>query len=80
MHKDFPGIEKLPPYIFNIIAKMRDEARKSGEDIIDLSMGNPDRPTPEHIVDKLVEVVQDPKTHRYSQSKGIPRLRQAISG
>ena len=79
MNNNFPGIAQLPPYIFNIIAQMRDEARKNGKDIIDLSMGNPDRPTPDHIVNKLIEVVHDHKTHRYSQSKGIPRLRQAIS-
>jgi alanine-synthesizing transaminase len=79
MYTSFPGIAQLPPYIFNIIAQMRDEARRRGEDIIDLSMGNPDKATPSHILDKLVEVAHDPKTHRYSQSKGIPRLRQAIS-
>jgi alanine-synthesizing transaminase len=76
--KDFPRIKRLPQYVFNITAELKMAARRRGEDIIDLSMGNPDGPTPKHIVDKLVESVQRPDTHGYSVSKGIPRLRRAI--
>ena len=76
---DFPRIKRLPPYIFSITDELKREARANGEDIIDFGMGNPDQPTPEHIVNKLVETVKRPDTHRYSQSKGIPRLRRAIS-
>jgi alanine-synthesizing transaminase len=76
--KDFPRIKRLPPYVFNITGELKMAARRRGEDIIDLSMGNPDGPTPKHIVDKLVESVQRPDTHGYSISKGIPRLRRAI--
>ncbi|OUW39935.1 MAG: alanine transaminase [Gammaproteobacteria bacterium TMED180] len=75
---DFPRIKRLPPYIFSITDDLKREARADGEDIIDFGMGNPDQPTPEHIVRKLVETVQRTDTHRYSQSKGIPRLRKAI--
>jgi alanine-synthesizing transaminase len=74
----FQRIERLPPYVFNIIGELKQEARARGEDIIDFGMGNPDQPTPEHIVDKLRETAQRGDTHRYSQSKGIPRLRKAI--
>ena len=76
--KEFPRIKRLPPYVFNITAELKMAARKRGEDIIDLSMGNPDGPTPKHIVDKLVEAAQRGDTHGYSVSKGIPRLRKAI--
>ena len=76
--EEFPRIQRLPPYVFNITAELKAAARKRGEDVIDLSMGNPDQPTPRHIVDKLIESVQRPDTHRYSVSKGIPRLRRAI--
>jgi alanine-synthesizing transaminase len=76
---DFPRIKLLPPYIFNIVSDLKLKARSLGEDIIDFGMGNPDQPTPQHIIDKLVETVQRKDTHRYSASKGIPRLRQAIS-
>ncbi|MFC3339590.1 alanine transaminase [Paracandidimonas soli] len=76
----FPRIERLPPYVFNITAELKMAARRRGEDIIDMSMGNPDGPTPRHIVDKLIEAVNRPDTHGYSVSKGIPRLRKAISG
>jgi alanine-synthesizing transaminase len=76
--KDFPRIERLPPYVFNITAELKMAARRRGEDIIDMSMGNPDGPTPRHIVDKLVEAAQRGTTHGYSVSKGIPRLRRAI--
>ena len=75
---DFPRIKRLPPYIFSITDALKKEARARGEDIIDFGMGNPDQPTPPHIVEKLIETVQRGDTHRYSQSKGIPRLRRAI--
>jgi alanine-synthesizing transaminase len=74
----FQRIERLPPYVFNIIGDLKQQARAAGEDIIDFGMGNPDQPTPTHIVDKLVETTRRGDTHRYSQSKGIPRLRRAI--
>src|SRR5437870_1021226 len=76
--KTFPRIERLPPYVFNITNELKMAARRRGEDVIDLSMGNPDGPTPKHIVDKLVEAAQRQDTHGYSVSKGIPRLRKAI--
>ncbi|MCA3131473.1 MAG: alanine transaminase [Betaproteobacteria bacterium] len=78
MH-DFPRIKRLPPYVFNITGELKMAARRRGEDIIDLSMGNPDGPTPQHIVDKLVETAQRGDTHGYSVSKGVPRLRRAIA-
>ncbi len=78
MDEEFPRIRRLPPYVFTIVNELKAEARSRGEDIIDFGMGNPDRPTPKHIVDKLVEVAQRPDTHRYSMSRGIPRLRRAI--
>ncbi len=74
----FPRIERLPPYVFNITTELKAAARRRGEDIVDFGMGNPDGPTPRHIVDKLVEAAQRPDTHGYSVSKGIPRLRKAI--
>ena len=77
--KPFPRIERLPPYVFNITGELKMAARRRGEDIIDMSMGNPDGPTPPHIVEKLVEVAQKEHTHGYSVSKGIPRLRKAIT-
>jgi len=76
---DFPRIKRLPPYVFNITGELKMAARRRGEDIIDMSMGNPDGPTPKHIVDKLVEAVRRPDTHGYSVSKGIYRLRRAIA-
>src|SRR6476659_5464321 len=78
MQPEFPRIKRLPPYVFNITNELKMAARRAGEDVIDLSMGNPDGPTPRHIVDKLVEVAQREDTHGYSVSKGIPRLRRAI--
>jgi alanine-synthesizing transaminase len=78
MKEDFPRINRLPPYVFNVMSELKMTARRQGEDIVDLSMGNPDMPTPRHIVDKLIEAVQRPDTHRYSASKGIRRLREAI--
>ncbi len=77
--KTFPRIDRLPPYVFNITGELKMAARRRGEDIIDMSMGNPDSPTPTHIVDKLVEAARRPDTHGYSVSRGIPRLRRAIS-
>lgn len=78
MQEQFPRIDRLPPYVFNIVGNLKQQARAAGEDIIDFGMGNPDQPTPSHIVDKLVETARRGDTHRYSQSKGIPRLRKAI--
>lgn len=75
----FPRIKRLPPYVFNTLNQLKSEARARGEDIIDFGMGNPDQPTPPHIVNKLIETVQRPDTHRYSMSKGIPRLRRAMA-
>jgi len=77
--EEFSRIKRLPPYVFNIVNELKAAARARGEDIIDFGMGNPDQPTPRHIVDKLVEAAQRGDTHRYSLSKGIPRLRRAIS-
>jgi alanine-synthesizing transaminase len=76
--RDFPRIKRLPPYVFNITGELKMAARRRGEDIIDMSMGNPDQPTPQHITDKLVEAALRENTHGYSISKGIPRLRKAI--
>ncbi|MCC6473033.1 MAG: alanine transaminase [Burkholderiales bacterium] len=78
--RDFPRIQRLPPYVFNVTNELKMAARRAGEDVIDFSMGNPDGPTPPHIVDKLVEAAQRTDTHGYSVSKGIPRLRRAICG
>src|SRR6516225_239087 len=76
--EEFSRIQRLPPYVFNITGEMKVAARRRGEDIIDFGMGNPDGATPKHIVDKMIEATQKPVTHRYSVSKGIPRLRKAI--
>jgi alanine-synthesizing transaminase len=76
--EEFSRIQRLPAYVFNITGEMKMKARRRGEDIIDFGMGNPDGATPKHIVDKLVEAAQKPVTHRYSVSKGIPRLRKAV--
>jgi len=78
VQKQFSRIERLPPYVFNIVNDLKAAARARGEDIVDFGMGNPDQPTPQHIVDKLTEAVQRGDTHRYSVSRGIPRLRRAI--
>lgn len=75
---EFKRIKRLPPYVFAIVNKLKMEARRRGEDIIDLGMGNPDLPTPEHIVEKLAEASRNPKNHRYSASRGITQLRLAI--
>ncbi len=76
--EEFSRIQRLPPYVFNITGEMKISARRRGEDIIDFGMGNPDGATPKHIVDKMIESAQKPVTHRYSVSRGLPRLRRAI--
>ncbi|MFK7816166.1 MAG: alanine transaminase [Gammaproteobacteria bacterium] len=76
---DFPRISRLPPYVFNIVNELKANARARGEDIVDFGMGNPDKPAPKHITNKLIEAAQREDTHRYSLSRGIPRLRQAIA-
>ena len=78
--EEFHRISRLPPYVFNIVNELKAKARAEGEDIIDFGMGNPDQPTPPHIVQKMVEAAERDDTHRYSVSKGIPRLRKAICG
>jgi alanine-synthesizing transaminase len=79
MQNDFYRIKRLPPYVFAEVNAMKARARAAGEDIIDLGMGNPDQPTPQHIVDKLCEAAANPRAHRYSMSRGIPGLRKAMS-
>src|SRR3990172_6701440 len=76
---EFHRIKRLPPYVFNIVTELKVAARKRGEDIIDFGMGNPDQPTPKHIVDKLIEAAHNPRNHRYSASRGIYKLRCAIA-
>jgi alanine-synthesizing transaminase len=76
---EFYRIKRLPPYVFAIVNDLKAKARSRGEDIIDLGMGNPDQATPKHIVDKLVEAARNPRNHRYSASRGITRLRKAIT-
>jgi alanine-synthesizing transaminase len=78
MHK-FQRIERLPPYILSVVTDLKMKARQRGEDIIDFGMGNPDQPTPQHIIEKLIEASQKPQNHRYSASRGIKRLRLAIA-
>ncbi len=75
----FPRIKRLPPYVFAVVDKIKLEARRRGEDIIDLGMGNPNLPTPSHIVEKLIDAAKKPHNHRYSASRGITKLREAIS-
>src|SRR5439155_3840452 len=75
---EFRRIDRLPPYVFNVVNDMKAAARRAGEDVIDLGMGNPDLATPSHIVDKLTEAAENPRNHRYSTSRGIPKLRQTI--
>ena len=77
---EFHRIRRLPPYVFAEVNSAKARARAAGEDIIDLGMGNPDSATPPHIVAAMVKAVQDPKTHRYSSSQGIPGLRKALAG
>src|SRR6202789_4249040 len=76
--EEFRRLTRLPAYVFNITGELKAAARRRGEDIIDFGMGNPDGPTPKHIVDKMIEAAQKPVTHRYSVSRGLPRLRKAI--
>ena len=80
MEQEFYRLKRLPPYVFAEVNDMKAKARAEGEDIIDFGMGNPDSGTPPHVVEKLIETVQDPRTHRYSNSRGIPGLRRAIAG
>lgn len=75
----FARIDRLPPYVFAVVNELKMKLRKAGEDIVDLGMGNPDLPTPKHIVDKLCEAAQNPKNHRYSQTKGLFKLREALA-
>ena len=76
---EFARISRLPPYVFNIVNELKANARANGEDIVDFGMGNPDQPPPKHIIEKLAEVAMREDTHRYSLSRGIPRLRRAIT-
>ena len=80
MTPDFPRIQRLPPYVFEEVNRLKARLRAEGVDIIDFGMGNPDMPTPKHIVQKLIETARDPKSGRYSASKGIPGLRRAMAG
>src|ERR1700722_19576816 len=79
MNNDFHRIRRLPPYVFEEVNRLKAKLRAEGVDIIDFGMGNPDMPTPRHIVDKLIETVKRPKTHGYSASRGIPGLRRAMA-
>lgn len=80
MSEEFHRIKRLPPYVFEVVNRLKAKARAEGRDIIDFGMGNPDMPTPSHIVEKLVETIRNPRTHRYSTSRGIPGLRKAQAG
>ena len=75
---EFRRIDRLPPYVFNVVNDLKAAARRAGEDIIDLGMGNPDLSSPQPVVDKLVEAARNPRNHRYSSSRGVPKLRRAI--
>ncbi|NDC57943.1 MAG: aminotransferase class I/II-fold pyridoxal phosphate-dependent enzyme, partial [Alphaproteobacteria bacterium] len=77
---DFYKIRRLPPYVFESVNKLKAQLRAKGVDIVDFGMGNPDLPVPPHIVEKLVEAAQKPRTNRYSASRGIPGLRKAMAG
>ena len=79
-YSEFHRIKRLPPYVFAEVNAMKAAARAAGKDVVDFGMGNPDLPTPQHIVDKMIEATRDPSTHRYSMSKGIPGLRKALCG
>ena len=80
MTEEFHRIKRLPPYVFEEVNRLKGQARAKGANIIDFGMGNPDMPTPDHIVEKLIETVRKPRTNRYSASKGIPGLRRAQAG
>ena len=75
---DFNKLTRLPPYVFAEVNALKDAARRAGEDVIDLGMGNPDLPTPPHVVEKICEAAHNPRNHRYSASRGVPNLRAAI--
>ena len=77
--KEFRRIDRLPPYVFNVVNDLKAAARRAGEDVVDLGMGNPDLASPEPVVDKLTEAARDPRNHRYSTSRGLPNLRRAIA-
>ena len=77
---DFRRISNLPPYVFTIINNLKITARRDGDDVIDLGFGNPDIPSPEIAVEKLSEAAHNPKNHRYSLSRGLPKLREAVAG
>lgn len=77
--EEFSRIKRLPPYVFQVVNELKMRLRRAGEDVIDLGMGNPDIPTPQHIVNKLIEAAQNPRNHRYSASAGIPKLRMAFA-
>ena len=79
MRHDFHKLNRLPPYVFAEVISLMTAARKRGEDVIDLGMGNPDLATPTHVVDKICEAARNPRNHRYSASKGLPNLRAAIT-
>src|SRR5262245_38910359 len=79
MDSEFHRIRRLPPYVFAEVNKLKAAARAAGRDIIDFGMGNPDQPPPRHVSDKLAETLQDPRVHRYSNSRGIPGLRRALA-
>jgi alanine-synthesizing transaminase len=79
MDSEFHRVKRLPRYVFSEVNNLKAEARAAGRDIIDFGMGNPDQPPPRHVADKLVETLQDPRVHRYSNSRGIPGLRRALA-
>src|SRR3546814_3320327 len=79
MSEEFYRIKRLPPYVFSEVNAMKARARAAGDDLIDFGMGNPDCPTPAHIVEKLVESARNPRTHRYSSSRGVPGLRRELA-
>ena len=79
LRHDFNKLNRLPPYILSEVTDLMRAARRAGEDIVDLGMGNPDLPTPPHVVEKICEAARDPRNHRYSSSPGIPNLRAAIT-
>src|SRR5207245_2723722 len=76
---EFRRIGRFPPYVFNVVNDLKAAARRAGEDVIDLGMGNPDLPPPQPVIDKLTEAAHNPRNHRYSTSRGIPKLRKAIA-
>jgi len=76
---DFHKLNRLPPYVFAEVIALMTAARRAGEDVIDLGMGNPDLPTPRHVIEKICEAAHNPRNHRYSASRGLPNLRAAIT-